>query len=115
MLYLDNVLLYIREFIAAVGVFIITYASARAAIQLFRLVRGINITTSYIRIQYGTAIILGLEFMVAADIVESMVEPDYYKMGLLAGLVVVRTFLSYFLGLELADLTPQEKLEIRKG
>ncbi len=115
MLYLDTVLLYIREIIAAIGVLIITYGSIRAGLQLFRLVRGKDITTNYVRIQYGTAIILGLEFMVAADIVESMVQPDYYKIGLLAGLVLIRTFLSYFLSIELAELTPQEKSDLRKG
>lgn len=115
MLYLDSFLLYVREFIAAAGVLIITYGSFRASYQLIKLVLGKDVAINYVRIQFGTSIILGLEFMVAADIVESMIKPDYYDLGLLAILVAVRTFLSYFLSLELADLTPQEKIDLRKS
>lgn len=115
MLHLDTMLLYVREFVATLGVVIITYGATRAAINLVRFVLGRDVTVNYVRVQFGTAIILGLEFVVAADIVGSMVKPDYYDIGLLAILVIIRTFLSYFLTLELAQLTPQEKIDLRKS
>jgi uncharacterized membrane protein len=52
--------------------------------------------------------------MVGADIVGSLVQPDYYNLGLLAILVVIRTVLSYFLNLELAMLTPQQRQTIKQ-
>ncbi len=42
--------------------------------------------------------------MIGADIIESMAKPTYYDVGILGILVVIRTFLSYFLGKELAEL-----------
>jgi uncharacterized membrane protein len=109
MLFLDNTLLYIREFIATIGVVVITVGALKSVAQLYRLVRYRSITANYIRLQFGNSVILGLEFMVGADIVGSLVQPDYYNLGLLAILVLIRTILSYFLNLELAALTPDQQ------
>lgn len=64
---------------------------------------------SYIRFQLGSSVILGLEFMVGADIIGSLVNPNYYNMGILAIVVIIRTILSYFISLELERLTPEQK------
>ena len=109
MLFLDIILLYIREFIASIGVIVITIGALRSVYQLIMLIIHKKFNTNYIRLQFGNSVILGLEFMVGADIVGSMVEPDYYNLGLLAILVLIRTILSYFLNLELMALTPQQQ------
>lgn len=113
MLFLDKCLLYIKEFIAAIGVFVIVFGALRSIYQLFILIFRKNMTSNYIRLQFGDSVILGLEFMVAADIIGSLVEPDYYSLGLLAILVLIRTVLSYFLNQELASLTPQQKQALK--
>ena len=47
------------------------------------------------------AILLGLEFLVAADIIRTVaVEPAYQDLGMLAIIVLVRTFLSFTLEVE---------------
>ncbi len=71
------------------------------------------LTTNYIRLQFGDSVILGLEFMVGADIVGSLVAPDYYNLGLLAIIVLIRTVLTYFLSLELKELTPSQRKAIK--
>ena len=109
MLFLDKFLLYIKEFIALIGVFVIVFGALRSIYQLYILIFQKNMTSNYIRLQFGDSVILGLEFMVAADIIGSLVEPDYYSLGLLGILVLIRTVLSYFLNQELASLTPQQK------
>ena len=38
-----------------------------------------NFNTNYIRLEFGNSVILGLEFMVGADIVGSVAQPDYYN------------------------------------
>lgn len=113
MLFFDTALLYIREFIAAIGVLVITAAAFRSAYQLIIFLWGKDRALNKIRLQFGNSVILGLEFMVGADIVGSMVQPNYYNLGLLAILVIVRTVLSYFLEKELRSLTPQERYEIK--
>jgi uncharacterized membrane protein len=55
----------------------------------------------------GRAILLGLEFLVAADIVRTVaVSPTFTSAGVLAIIVVIRTFLSFTLELELSGRWP---------
>jgi uncharacterized membrane protein len=110
----DDLLLYIREFIGALGVAVICLGALRSVYQLARLLLHETYTTNYIRLQFADNIILGLEFMVGADIIGSLVSPNYYKVGLLAIIVLVRTWLSFFLSRELQSLTPGQREHIRK-
>lgn len=53
------------------------------------------------------AIMLGLEFLVAADIVRSVaVDPTFQSVGVLALIVAVRTFLSWSLEVEITGTWP---------
>lgn len=114
MLFFDSVLLYIKDFIAAIGVVVITFGAVRSVYQLFQMAdRKKNVDANQIRLQFGNSVILGLEFMVGADIVGSLVQPDYYNLGLLAILVLIRTILSYFLNIELQALTPQQRQALK--
>ena len=45
----------------------------------------------------GTWLLLGLEFELAADIVRSVVSPEWADIGQLGAIAVIRTFLNYFL------------------
>jgi len=42
-------------------------------------------------------LILGLEFMLAADIVRTVIAPTWMDIGQLAAIAVIRTFLNFFL------------------
>lgn len=42
-------------------------------------------------------LVLGLEFMLAADIVRTVIEPNWAELGQLGATAVIRTFLNYFL------------------
>jgi uncharacterized membrane protein len=55
----------------------------------------------------GRAILLGLEFLVAADIIKTVaVDPTFAGAGVLVIIVIVRTFLSFTLELELSGRWP---------
>jgi uncharacterized membrane protein len=59
------------------------------------------------RQQVGKAILLGLEFLVAADIIRTVaVSPTFRGVGVLAVVVAVRTFLSFTLDVELEGHWP---------
>ncbi len=113
MLLTDNVLIAIRGCIGTIGVVVICLGAARALYQLAMLLMSRKFSENYIRLQFGNSVILGLEFMVGADIVGSLAAPDYYNLGLLAIIVVIRTILSYFLTLELRGLTPEQREGLR--
>ena len=55
----------------------------------------------------GQAILLGLEFLVAADIIRTVaVTPTFESVGVLAGIVLIRTFLSISLEVEINGRFP---------
>jgi uncharacterized membrane protein len=59
------------------------------------------------KVHIGRTLLLGLEMLVAADIVKTIaVEPTFRSIGVLAGLVVIRTFLSWTLVLEIEGNWP---------
>jgi uncharacterized membrane protein len=59
------------------------------------------------KIRIGRSLLLGLEVPVAADIVKTIaIELTFTSLGLLAGLVLVRTFLSWTLVLEIEGRWP---------
>jgi uncharacterized membrane protein len=47
--------------------------------------------------RFGTWLLLGLEFELAADIVRSAIAPTWMDIGELGAIAVIRTFLNYFL------------------
>ena len=62
------------------------------------------------KIHIGRSLLLGLEVLVAADIVKTIaIELTFTSLGLLAGLVVVRTFLSWTLVLEIEGRGPWQR------
>lgn len=55
----------------------------------------------------GRGILLGLELLVAADIIGTVaIEPTFTNVGILALIVLVRTFLSFTLELEVSGRWP---------
>jgi len=62
------------------------------------------------RQQLGRSILLGLELLVAADIIRTVaVTPTVRSVAVLAGIVVIRTFLSFSLELEITGRWPWQK------
>lgn len=58
----------------------------------------------------GRSILLGLELLVAADIIRTVaVKPTFEGVGVLAVIVVIRTFLSWALELEITGRWPWQK------
>lgn len=96
----------------AIGVLIVTsvalYALADAAIRLVRHEQGQEVVRA-LRQRVGHGILLGLEFLVAADIINTVaVDLSLDKVGLLAIVVLIRTFLSFAMEVELTGKWPWE-------
>lgn len=62
-----------------------------------------------IRLRLGRVLILGLEFIVAADLIGTTTAPDYYSVGILAIIVIIRTILSFTLNKEIMSLSKEPK------
>ncbi|MDP9346571.1 MAG: DUF1622 domain-containing protein [Actinomycetota bacterium] len=90
--------------VVVIGLLLATVAFARA--RSYRRYRQ----------QVGRAILLGLEFLVAADIIRTIaVDPTFTSVGVLAVVVAVRTFLSFTLDVELEGRWPWQQRPARAG
>jgi uncharacterized membrane protein len=54
-----------------------------------------------IRIGIGRKLVLGLEFFIASDIIQTVVVPTWESLGILASIVAIRTVIVYFLEYEM--------------
>lgn len=62
------------------------------------------------RSNLGRGILLGLELLVGADIIATITAPlTFQSVGLLAGIVAIRTFLSFSLETEIEGCWPWER------
>ena len=76
---------------------------------------GLNVASREYRQHLGRAILLGLEFLVAGDIINTVaVDPTFQSVGVLAGIVVIRTFLSFSLEVEIEGRWPWARTESRQ-
>ena len=72
--------------------------------------RPLSVYRSY-RQLLGRSILLGLELLVAADIIRTVaVTPTFASVGVLAVIVAIRTFLSFSLELEITGRWPWQKV-----
>ncbi len=115
---LDTVLSSISLVMACVGVGVIVLGAITAVVGfLLGIFRRSDTAASQkvnlMRMSLGRSIVLGLEFIVAADVVKTVITPDYYALGILASLTVIRTILSYFINLEIQSLSITERAQIR--
>jgi uncharacterized membrane protein len=95
----------------AIGI-IVVGAIATTVIFLVRVIKEGALDDCYRRFRsdFGKAILLGLEFLIASDIVGTVaVGPTFRDLGILGFLVVIRTFLSFSLELEITGRWPWQK------
>lgn len=103
--------------IEALGISIIIgfafYVLFYAAIQLYKNV-DVESIFRRTRQRLGRGILLGLEFLVAADIIHTVaVELTFKTVGVLAIVVAIRTFLSFTLDVELTGHWPWQNTSKR--
>ena len=105
----DHAIRLVGSGIEIFGVLIIVTGIAGSTyLHLLRPMSGKDVDAYKIRI--GRSLLLGLELLVAADIVKTIAhELTFMGLGLLAGLVTVRTFLSWTLVLEIEGRWPWQR------
>lgn len=104
----------VTHVVEIVGIAIIVAgAFASLATFLYRMATGAapyETLVSAFRSNLGRSILLGLEFLVAADIVNTVaVEPTVRSLIVLAGIVLIRTFLSFSLEVEIEGRWPWQR------
>ena len=101
--------------ISVTSLLIVTYGALIGIIsflknEIRRFTGGYSITNiPKLRATFGTYLLLGLEFLIASDILKTVLEPTLNELALLGGIVVLRTILSVFLNKEIKELESEEK------
>jgi len=86
---------------------IVAGALVSSVIALLRVVRRHPSAYRNFRRMLGQSILLGLEFLVAADIIRTVaVSPTLESVTVLAAIILIRTFLSFSLELEVSGRWP---------
>ena len=103
----------IELFAVAIIMIAIVHGTIR---YLFHLKREIGDAYQQFKAQLGKALLLGLEFLVAADIIRTVaLEPSLQNVMILGLLVIIRTFLSWSLVVEIEGRWPWKSAEGKGG
>lgn len=107
-----ELLLIIQRGISFCGVLVILagviHALGKYVLFLVRSGDDKKIDINLIRLNLGLNLTLGLEFIVAADLIGTTTAPDYYTVGIVASIVAIRTLLSYTLNREINSIKNME-------
>jgi len=112
--YFRHIMEVVGTSVDGVGVFIVAAGMVAATIRLFWRMRDrADVTGSYYslyRQDVGRAILLGLEFLIAGDIIRTVVvAPTLQNVIVLGVIVLIRTFLSLSLQLEIEGKLPWQR------
>ena len=112
----DVIQLAVHAFEAA-GVAIFTAGALAAALRAWRTFRQARgAVYERLRQDIGRSILLGLEVLIIADILQTIVLDPTLESALTLGIVVlVRTFLSFSLEVELHGVAPWRAAALRSG
>ncbi len=93
--------------IGVLGVLVIVFGVAGGLARFlrveFRSVRGKNVEDDRKSLRHvlGYYLLLGLEFLIAADIIDTLMKPSVQDLIVLGAIVLIRTVISYSLNAEL--------------
>jgi uncharacterized membrane protein len=87
-----------------VGSFLIIYGGLRSMLGVIRI-EVLKKPQSYqlVRKELTNKIVFGLEFFIAADVLETVLDPSQEELLLLGTVVLIRTILGYFLSKEVTE------------
>ena len=101
--------------ISVTSLLIVTYGALIGIIsflknEIRRFTGGFSITNiGKSKATFGTSLLLCLEFLIASDILRTVLEATVNELALLGGIVVLRTILSVFRNKEIKELESEEK------
>jgi uncharacterized membrane protein len=93
--------------IEVVMVLVIVIGSVLAVASVARLLalrQALAPAVRQIWLHYAAWILLALEFALAADIIRTIVRPDWNEIGQLGSIAAIRIALSYFLGRDIGEV-----------
>jgi uncharacterized membrane protein len=100
--------------IGCIGVAVIVWGSLVSAVALVgaeakRLARKDSCPErGLIRQHFGFYLLMGLEYLIGADIVRTLIRPSLEELAILGSMVAIRTVTSYFLNKEMGQHSEED-------
>ena len=108
--FVDSTLSLMVPLLKAVGSVIIFWGVICAAIRMVamevKMLRGrpYHDDAALIRQHLGYYLLLGLNFIIALDVIETLLHPNLQELAILAGLVILRTVMGFGLQMEMREI-----------
>jgi uncharacterized membrane protein len=94
----------VRLALDAIGISVIAIGAAAALGGIVRArLSGERFRFNAVRLTLARYLALGLEFQLAADVVDTAISPEWQHIAQLAAIAAIRTALNYFLGREMRE------------
>jgi uncharacterized membrane protein len=109
---------YATSAVGMLGVSVIVLGVLSGVVRFLRseilAVRGVDVEAERrkLRQMLGYYLLLGLEFLIAADIIDTLMRPNAQDLLVLGAIVAIRTVISYSLYAELAHETRHRQTEV---
>jgi uncharacterized membrane protein len=102
-----NIVVYFLSYFGAIVIF---YGGIMAVVNILKIeiLRREN-DYNNIRRDFTSKILLGLDFFIAADLIKSILEPEFNQLIILAIIVAIRTVVGYSLTHEIKELENENK------
>ncbi|WP_136466426.1 DUF1622 domain-containing protein [Flagellimonas onchidii] len=100
----------LSEIVSYIGVVILMYGFAKGLIQLVKTETTLKRkddffkATQNVRSKIGLYILLALDFLIAADIIDSVIHRNIDELTKLGIVIVIRIAIGYFLGKEITEI-----------
>jgi uncharacterized membrane protein len=102
----------IALFVDAIAVILVAYGAIEALGKVFGHMLHGRSSVGWRRdifAGFGVWLLLGLQFTLAADILDSLFAPTWDEIGQLAAIAGIRTFLNYFLEKDIAEVAASRR------
>ncbi|HJM68344.1 MAG TPA: DUF1622 domain-containing protein [Candidatus Babeliales bacterium] len=113
----SDILTVFKEVFEMAGIGIIFYGGVRSILAyIIATCKGKTLVERFwqFRTELGQSIISGLELLVAADVISTLMNVTYEKLGIIFVLIILRTLLSYVLMQEVKNVKIAEKALAKK-
>jgi uncharacterized membrane protein len=96
-------------FFSMVGLAMIIYGGIVSTIEIIlHEAQKKNYTYAHIRHQFTDKILFGLEFLIAADVIRTVLNPSIEEILTLGAIVLIRTIMAHFLSKEIEEYSFEE-------
>jgi len=102
-----QILHYVSLIIGIAGIVIICWGVFLGLLDFICIeydhIRGTNIRNRryLLRHNLGSYLLVGLEFLIAADVVRTIIKPTLMELAILGSIIAIRTAISFFLNTEM--------------